>query len=114
MQNLKVCYRPTALTDLEDIFNVVLTVSKNPVTANRFITRLLRRCDRIGIVPRGGRPRDDLETGLRTVPFEHTAIIAYKVENERVEIANIFYGGRDYQTFYLGRLENDPESAPEE
>jgi len=33
------------------------------------------------------------------VPFEHTAIIAYRV-TEHVEIINVFYGGRDYESLY--------------
>ena len=47
----------------------------------------------------GGRPRDDLAQGLRTVPFERTAVIVYRVTS-CVEITNIFYGGRDYETLY--------------
>jgi toxin ParE1/3/4 len=53
-------------------------------------------------VPKGGTRRDDLEPGMRTVPFEHSAIIAYKVEEKSVVIINIFYGGRDFDSFYLG------------
>ncbi|MDB5525973.1 MAG: hypothetical protein JWM58_3736 [Rhizobium sp.] len=46
------------------------------------------------------------------VPFEHSAVIAYKVEHDRVRITNIFYGGRDYDAFYLGTsAEEDPESG---
>ena len=63
------------------------------------------------MVPRGGVSRDDLEQELRTVPFEHSAIIAYKVEPNLVRITNIFYGGRDYEAFYLGAPEDDVESG---
>ncbi|WP_352577598.1 type II toxin-antitoxin system RelE/ParE family toxin [Mesorhizobium sp. M0019] len=48
--------------------------------------------------PRGGRPRDDIAPGLRTVPFEHSAIIAYVLSDDLVRIVNIFYGGLDYET----------------
>jgi toxin ParE1/3/4 len=51
-------------------------------------------------VPLGGRPRDDLAAGLRTVPFERTAVIAYVVSGDLVEVINIFYGGRDYEAIY--------------
>ena len=40
--------------------------------------------------------------GLRTVPFERSAVIAYRVENDTVEITNIFYGGQDYEALYKG------------
>jgi toxin ParE1/3/4 len=58
-------------------------------------------------------PRGDLSEGLRTVPFEHSAIIAYKVETNCVRITNVFYGGRDYETFYLGALPDDGDFESE-
>lgn len=49
---------------------------------------------------RRGRRRDDLFPGLRTVPFEGRAVIAYLAREHRVEITNIFYGGQDYEALY--------------
>jgi toxin ParE1/3/4 len=55
-----------------------------------------------------------LEVGLRMVPFEHSAIIVYKVEANCVRIANVFYGGRDYETFYHGMSLDDEDSENED
>lgn len=52
--------------------------------------------------PSADKQRDDLEPGLRTVPFEKSRIIAYKVEADRVRITNVFYGGRDSEALYRG------------
>jgi toxin ParE1/3/4 len=71
------------------------------------VTRIIERCQRIGIVPHGGRSRDDLAAGLRTVPFERRAVIDYRVTDEIVEITNVFYGGRDYEALYRGRPAED-------
>ena len=68
--------------------------------------RIKKRCSQIGLVPKGGAPRYDLEAGLRMVPFERSAVIVYKVEANCVRIANVFYGGRDYEAFYLGTEED--------
>ncbi len=76
MRQLKVRYRPEAIADLDEIFNAIRRVSANQVTAERFVRRILARCRRIGNAPYGGRPRDDLEPRLRTVPFERRAVIA--------------------------------------
>lgn len=101
---------PNAIADLRDIYRFVLDRSKNPAVARRFVSRIEMRCSKIGNVPHGGRPRDDLEPDLRTVPFEHSAIIAYKVDRGRVLIVNIFYGRRDFEAFYLdGDINDDPE-----
>lgn len=62
-----------------------------------FIKRIRERCRRIGDAPHGGRTRDDLKPGLRTVPFEGRTVIAYTVDGDHVVITNIFYGGRDFE-----------------
>jgi toxin ParE1/3/4 len=105
-------YRPEAVDDLEDIFRYVLRISASQITAQKFVGRIRARCRRIGLVPLGGRARDDLEPGLRTVPFEHTAVIAYMVEDDCVRVTNIFYGGKDYEALY--RKEPDKEDLQEE
>ena len=111
MRRLRVRYRPEAYADLENIFRFVVRISSNQITAEHFVKRIKARCDRIGNVPYGGRPRDDLEPGLRTVPFESSAVVAYKVEDNCVRITNIFYGGRDYEAFYLGHERQDDEDG---
>ncbi|BAV53017.1 Uncharacterized protein MLTONO_p0547 (plasmid) [Mesorhizobium loti] len=50
-----------------------------------FVRRIRARCRKTGDAANGGRPRDDLLPGLRTVPFD------------TVQIVNVFYGGRDYE-----------------
>jgi toxin ParE1/3/4 len=78
----------------------IYDVSFNAVTAKKFTDRLTAACGKIGNAPYGGKPRDDLLAGLRTVPFEKRTIIAYVIINETVEITNIFYGGRDYEALF--------------
>jgi toxin ParE1/3/4 len=80
-------------------------LSQSVETADRYIGRLQDRCDRIGDVPLGGRPRYDLVQGLRTVPFETSALIAYRVVGNDVEITNIFYAGEDYEAVLRGDRE---------
>ncbi|AWN48969.1 type II toxin-antitoxin system RelE/ParE family toxin [Methylobacterium terrae] len=107
MRRMRVELQPEALADLADIFRVVLVASRNLTTARGFVQRIRNRCERIGDAPRGGRLRDDLEPGLRTVPFEHTAVIAYRVEPNFVRITNVFYGGRDFEALYRGEGPDD-------
>ncbi len=95
------------MADLSDIFEVVWQVSRNLTTAKGFVRRIRNRCTRIGDAPHGGRPRDDLEPGLRTVPFEHSAVIAYRVEPERVLITNVFYGGQDFEALFRDHAPDD-------
>ena len=114
MRRLKVAYRPEAREDLKNIYFSVLRASQNKTTALRFYERIRDRCERIGLVPFGGRPRNDLGHGLRMAPFEHSAVIIYKVEAHCVRIANVFYGGQDYETFYLGTSTEDEDHESNE
>ena len=109
MRRLRVQFQPNAIADLTEIYRTIVDRSKNAVVARRFVSRIELRCRKIGNVPHGGRPRDDLEVGLRTVPFEHSAVVAYKVEAGRVVIVNIFYGGRDFEAFYRDAPDDDAE-----
>jgi toxin ParE1/3/4 len=101
MRRVKVTYRPEALADLKDIHGFVVAASQSLTTANAFVGRIMARCRKIGDAPNGGRPRNDLAEGLRMVPFERSAVIAY-VNADTVEITNIFYGGRDYDALFGG------------
>ena len=102
MRRLEVRWRREALDDLRDIYRVALRIGAGPATAQRFVRRIRERCSRIGDAPHGGAARDDLAPGLRTVPFERRAVIAYVVTTDAVEITNVFYGGRDYEALNRG------------
>lgn len=102
MKRLKVEIGAEADYDLTQVYLGVYDASRNLQVADCFLARLLARRERIGDAPRGGRPRDDLEPGLRTVPFERMAVIAYQIVSDRVLITNVFYGGRDFEALYRG------------
>lgn len=102
-------FQGEAKADLAGIFHVVLHASQDQSVAEGFIQRIIARCRRIGDAPHGGRPRDALEPGLRTVPFERSAIIAYRVDAESVAISNVFYGGRTFEAlFQAARADDEP------
>lgn len=47
-----------------------------------------------------GIARDDLEPGVRLLSFESRVVILYRIEGDRVRIARLFYGGRDYEALF--------------
>jgi toxin ParE1/3/4 len=100
VRRAKVRFRPEALKDLRDIFAFVLSLSRSPVTARRYVGRIRARCDKIGDAPHGGVSRDDLVPGLRMIPFEHSAVVLYLVDSGDVVVTNIFYGRRNYAALF--------------
>lgn len=111
MRRHPVRYKPEAMDDLQSIYRYVAAASGSKAVAQAYVQRIMARCRRIGDVPNGGRLRNDLLPGLRTVPFERALVITYRV-SEMVEILNVFYGGRDFEALYLGYAINE-ENAPE-
>ena len=100
MRRLDVHYRPAARRDLRNIARYLRESGASPGAVRRFIGRIELRCLKIGDAPLGGRSRDDLLPGVRSVPFEDSAVIFYEVVGDRVRIINVFYGGRDYEALY--------------
>ena len=97
-------FRPEALADLEDIARAIRRASGSQEVARRYLARIRERCRHIATLPLAGRPRDDLATGLRTVPFERRLVIVYRVTNPTgVEITNVFHGTRDYAALCRGQ-----------
>ncbi|WP_318013603.1 MULTISPECIES: type II toxin-antitoxin system RelE/ParE family toxin [unclassified Mesorhizobium] len=80
IRRLEVEYRESAKDDLTNIFRYIVESGGSPNAALRFVLRIEDHCQNIGNAPRGGRLRDDIVPGLRTVPFEHSAVIAYNRE----------------------------------
>jgi toxin ParE1/3/4 len=93
----KLVYSSKANEDLTDLFLWIYEARFDPYLAEQFVQRIRNRCDLIATLPHGGRPRDDLFPGLRTIAFERKAVIAYIVKDETIEIVNVFYGGRDFE-----------------
>ncbi|WP_036241792.1 type II toxin-antitoxin system RelE/ParE family toxin [Mesorhizobium sp. STM 4661] len=108
MRRLEVEYRESASNDLAAIFRHIVEARGSPDVALKFVLRIEDRCQSIGNAPRGGRSRDDIVPGLRTVPFEHSAVIAYIIDDGLVRIVNIFYGGRDYETLMRDGDSSEP------
>jgi toxin ParE1/3/4 len=106
-RRLPVVLSQKALADLESIAAYILKHGGSERIANGFADRIKLRCAKIGNLPYGGRSRDDLWPGLRTVPFEHSAVITYVIEANAVRIINVFYGGRDFEQMIRGRNSDD-------
>ncbi|MCQ0989459.1 type II toxin-antitoxin system RelE/ParE family toxin [Jiella marina] len=102
MRRVEVTYRPEAISDIRQIYRAVLAKSRSRRVAARYAQRIYQRCEKIGDVPLGGRPRDDLRPGLRSVPFEKSALILYQVD-ESVLIINVFPRGQDYESLFQDR-----------
>lgn len=68
----------------------------SPAIALSYIERLENYCQGFDLASERGHLREDIRPGLRIVGFERRVTIAFTVEDERVVILRIFYGGRNW------------------
>ena len=97
MKRPPVRLRASAIQDLKDIYDWIVSESGYLQVAVNFVDRILDRCESLSTFSMIGRARDDLQPGVRILPFERIAVIAYRIHAGKVEVINIFYGGRDYE-----------------
>jgi toxin ParE1/3/4 len=91
----RVVYRPQAIRDLNSIVDYI--ARDNRPRAISFAKEIRQFCRNLRFFPLRGRPRDEIEPGLRTLSYRGRVIVAYRVDGDRVLISNIFYAGRDYE-----------------
>jgi toxin ParE1/3/4 len=68
----------------------------SPDIALTYVERLERYCLDFDFASERGTLRDDVRPGLRIVGFERRVTIAFIVEESRVVILRLFYGGRNW------------------
>lgn len=90
----KVRHEEAADADLDAIYRWIADRA-DPDTALRFVRRIRAACEQLADFPNRGTPHDDLVAGLRSIPFERRATIAYLVQGNEVRVARILYAGRD-------------------
>lgn len=68
----------------------------SPATALSYTSRLETYVLGFEYAAERGHLREDIRPGLRIVGFEHRVTIAFVVEEYRVVILRIFYGGQNW------------------
>jgi toxin ParE1/3/4 len=95
MHTLPVVFRERAY---EDLFHIQVFLCANGApfhVAEAYTDRIVSRCLKIGDAPNGYPLREELGEGIRVVPFEASATIAYRCTEKTAEVMRIFYGGQD-------------------
>ena len=67
-----------------------------PGIALSYIERLETYIQSFDMASERGHLRDDIRPGLRIIGFEHRVTVAFTVEERRVIILRMFYGGQNW------------------
>ncbi|ODT62288.1 MAG: plasmid stabilization protein [Phenylobacterium sp. SCN 69-14] len=90
-----VSYAPEALDDLSSLYDWI-EGRTSPETAFSYMARLLAHLESFDLGAERGTRRDDIRPGLRIVGFERRVTIAFAVDETRVLILRLFYGGANW------------------
>ena len=96
MRQRAVAFAPEAQDDLRRLYDWIAEAA-GEATALTYITRIEALCRGMSQASERGRLRDDIRPGLRVIGFERRVSIAFTVDETRVTILRINYGGRNWE-----------------
>jgi toxin ParE1/3/4 len=90
----RVVFTSRAKSQIQNIWDWLAEQASDGV-AGQFTARLLERCQSLGSFPHRGTPRDEIRSGLRTIPFRRMVTIGYVIFGADVVIVALAYRGQD-------------------
>lgn len=96
MKERRVVFSLEAQEDLLGIYDWVASKA-SPTVAIGYLDRIEGFCASLKIGAERGTRRDDIRPGLRTLGFERRITIAFMVEDHKVVILRLFYGGQNWE-----------------
>lgn len=92
----RVVFSPEAEAQLVALYRHIAAAA-SPAIARRFTNAITDYCEGFAAHSKRGTRRDDLRQGLRTVGFRRRVTIAFTVDDERVTVLGVFYGGQNFE-----------------
>lgn len=99
MKTRRVEFSEEANADLLKLYDCIAEAAGIDI-AMGYLERLEEYCQRFDLASERGQLRDDIRPGLRVVGFEKRVSIAFFVEEERVVILRLYYGGQDWEASF--------------
>ncbi|MBK5538449.1 type II toxin-antitoxin system RelE/ParE family toxin [Pseudomonas sp. TH05] len=97
-------FAPQSLEHLAALYGY-LAAEASPQIALRYTDAIVSHCEKLRTFPRRGNLREDIRPGLRITHYRKRAVIAFTVDEEKVFILGIFYGGQDFETALQGNVD---------
>jgi toxin ParE1/3/4 len=92
----RVVFTPEVRNDLFEIYDWIATKT-SPQIAISYIDRIEAYCSGFELASERGHRRDDISPSLRIVGFERRVTIAFALDDDRVTILRLFYGGQNWE-----------------
>lgn len=96
MNRRRVVFTPEARNDLFEIYDWIAEKAGTQIAIS-YIERIETYCLGFELASERGHRYDDISPGLRIVGFERRVTIAFAVDEDRVTILRLFYGGQNWE-----------------
>ena len=96
MKERPVEFAPEARDDLIALYDWIADRADHMVAIG-YVERLEAFCRKLSIGSARGSRRDDVREGLRVIGFKRRINVAFVVEDDRVVVLRLFYGGRNWE-----------------
>lgn len=90
----RLVFHRLAERDINDIGDFI--ANDKPAAASRWVGRIIAHWRKLAQMPQRGAPRPDIGDRIRILPFEKSATVVYRVDDEVVTVLRILYASRDY------------------
>ena len=100
----RLVFSPEAEAQLVSLYRYIAAAA-TPGIARRYVNGILKTCENLQTFPHRGVSRDDVRPGLRITHHNKRTTIAFAVEEGRVFVLGVFYGGRDYAAILTRRTD---------
>jgi toxin ParE1/3/4 len=97
MKRRTVAFSPASNRDLLRVYEWIADGGSEAI-AKEYTDRIVAWCMDLDLASERGQRRDDLRKGLRIAGFERRVTIAFTVEESRVTILRVFFGGQDWES----------------
>jgi toxin ParE1/3/4 len=96
LKQRSVNFAPEAREDLLRLYDFIADVA-GPSIALSYIERVESYCLGFDLASERGQRRDDIRPHLRVVGFERRMTIAFTVDDAKITILRVFYGGQNWE-----------------
>ncbi len=93
-------FSPEAEAQLIELYGYIAAEASAEIAA-RFTDGIVTYCESLSAFPSRGNRRDDIRPGLRVTSYRKRVAIAFHVDENRVNIIGVFYGGQNYEAALL-------------
>ena len=103
----RVVFSPEAEEQLAALYGYIAAAASPDIAAG-YTEAIVSYCESLCLFPKPGTQRDDVRPGLRITNYKKRTVIAFDVDEERVSIIGVFYGGQDYEALLKDDFEDGP------